>query len=85
MTTPSLWRLTTCTYASGSSCLPGGRERSPLASVMHWVMRMSRRWASSMKAFIGSRYFGAVSLIRPHTVASVMIDVYVTWLIMPLW
>ena len=42
-----------------------GGERSPLASVMHWVMRMSRACASSMNAWIRSMYCGAPSLIRP--------------------
>ncbi len=52
---------------------------------MHWVMRMSRCWASSMKPLIRSTYCGAASLIRPAVVARVMIEVYVTWAIIPAW
>ncbi len=52
---------------------------------MHCVMRMSRCWASSMKPWMRSMYCGAVSCSRPAVVASVMIDVYVTWAIIPAW
>ena len=46
ITTPSLRRSTTRVYASGSSCLPGGRLRSPFASVMHSTIRTSLRCAA---------------------------------------
>ena len=42
---------------------------------MHWVMRMSRLRASSMYDCMPSMYCGAVSVIRPAAVASVISDV----------
>ena len=53
---------------------PAAPEEDML-DLTYGVMRTSRRWASSMKACICSTCSGAVSAMRPATVARVMIEV----------